>query len=516
MKSFHTFLILIVALFCFNCSDDLQTIKITTDNTIISAKGSLGPAVKNKNNFYFILGSNYRYLNTYHFYSLSSDGKTFKEISLPDKMFNGFYDIFLRNDSVVAKSQYNGQSEFCFDSNNLKWKEIQQSDDKVYEDANFYVTFLDFGEWGGTIWFRDKKTGIEYETASSRPIINKINNCYYITTDYHVREIENPFALKRCKPGDYYKLVKTKDLIDGFKGSDSEVGTILLYESAYTMDKKNIRISTSFVSNEQLYHICVSDQKTFLAKISEGKMKVIKVLGNDMEVYKDSPISGNEKQFLKFYTSNSSKFGFIEVSSKEISIHYLKNLAVDISLGSMRAEKFLNTILENCHDNFDDLLLSQIDSMESNWGATDLTQRDLINQVKITDKSIIETPRIYKKTVDSRHTILSYYYYSKSDKKVKVICINWDDGDHDGVDSFKKKNKTKNAHLYFKRMEIIEREISLLFGKPMYKEKDNVRSIIRWKTDNGLRIELVGFNEISDISVNIYKDKLPLTPAKPQ
>src|ERR1700722_17794087 len=51
-----------------------------------------------------------------------------------------------------------------------------------FEDENYLVTKTCSGEWGGTIWFKNKKTGITYACSATCPVaVNKINGKYFIT-----------------------------------------------------------------------------------------------------------------------------------------------------------------------------------------------------------------------------------------------------------------------------------------------------------------------------------------------
>lgn len=63
-------------------------------------------------------------------------------------------------------------------------------DSVFFQDENYYARRACSGEWGGSIWFKNKRTGIEYSCSATCPvIINKIGEKYIVT---------NTLAHKTC------------------------------------------------------------------------------------------------------------------------------------------------------------------------------------------------------------------------------------------------------------------------------------------------------------------------------
>lgn len=82
-----------------------------------------------------------------------------------DKLFN-VNEIFVKD-----SSQYKTERDFI------------KQDSAFFEDENYLVRKSCSGEWGGTIWFKNKVTGIEYSCEATCPVaVNKVNGKYIVTT----------------------------------------------------------------------------------------------------------------------------------------------------------------------------------------------------------------------------------------------------------------------------------------------------------------------------------------------
>src|SRR5690606_15694528 len=116
-------------------------------------------------------------------------------------------DFYVKNDSLILKPYMDKQS-YHFDLKNHTWNKIDKTDDLIFEDENFYVYSLNFGEWGGKTWFKDKKTGIEYVLETTTPLINRIGTTYYLSNSFEVLKIENPLELTKCDNDVTYENIR--------------------------------------------------------------------------------------------------------------------------------------------------------------------------------------------------------------------------------------------------------------------------------------------------------------------
>ena len=104
---------------------------------------------------------------------------------------------FQITESIIEKAH--------FDS--LRSELLQDKDSILYEDSIYTVRRTCHGEWGGSIWFRNKTTGVEYACAATCPVmVNKINGKYLVITSLahlvgfsEIIEIQNPEAMEIFK-----------------------------------------------------------------------------------------------------------------------------------------------------------------------------------------------------------------------------------------------------------------------------------------------------------------------------
>jgi hypothetical protein len=220
---------------------------------------------------------------------------------------------------------------FYFDVETLEWKKIKELDDRVYEDDNFIIACLDFGEWGASTWFIDKKTKKEYVLGIYGTTVNVLNGKYYFSDAVEIRVIENPLNLKQCDESYYYETAKKKDTF--YEGSDSFIGSNVIYQyntsDYWEWENPEKLILTSFVANNELYHLCADSNTTYIAQIKNNEIIPLQDIGRKYSItnwydsYRGKNLDNNNR-FLKF-KDDANTFGFIEINNNNIDIHYLKS-----------------------------------------------------------------------------------------------------------------------------------------------------------------------------------------------
>jgi hypothetical protein len=219
---------------------------------------------------------------------------------------------------------------FYLDTPRLTWKETTEPDDIIYEDDQYYVTYLNFGEWGSTTWFKNKFSGKEYELASSGDIVFKVDSSYYITGGIKVLRIDNPLKMKACDSNYYYERVKNGKY---HYGTNSLVGAVAIYQdttySYWESKDPKLYINTSFKIDNRLFYLCSDSALTYIAKLENSKMIPIQNLGNRYSIFDwhysyRCKIQKDNFQLLKFNTKLKNTYGFIEIDKNKINIRYLK------------------------------------------------------------------------------------------------------------------------------------------------------------------------------------------------
>lgn len=292
-------------------------------------KVSLTHAIKYREKYYCYFTDKNDSYNKY-FFVISNTGIIEEKIQLPNDLTDCYYiDLFVLHDTIFSKP-YMNEKNYYLDLPSLTWIETSEPDDVIYEDERFYVTYLDFGEWGSTTWFIDKSTGKQYELASSGNIINRIDSSYYISAGVRVLKIDNPLKMKQCNKEYYYQTVKKKEFSEG---TNSLLGTEAIFDdttySEWNFKEPKLHIATSLKIENKLFYLCTDSAKTFIAKLKNKKMISIQNIGNKYSTFDwaDSyrcKLQNDGFQLLKFETKTNSTYGFIEIKGNKIDVRYLK------------------------------------------------------------------------------------------------------------------------------------------------------------------------------------------------
>ena len=323
--------------FCFVFG---QTFNVTNKNIDLEVIELIKPAtkvelthtVKYKDTFYCFFNEvkkdNSR-RDIKFFFTFSEQGDNLRKIEVPKEIQNTVYfDLFFRNDTIFAKT-YMDSKNFYFDRDRQKWEKTSEVDDMLYEDDKFYFTYLDFGEWGSTSWVKDKQTEKEYELASSGEIVNRIDSTYYITSGLRILKIDNPTKMKVSNSDYFYEIIKNKDYAEGansLQGAEIIFKDTTFSEWDWINKEPKLRIVTSFVRKNKLYHLCVDSTKTFIAELENGQLKPIQQIDIKLSFFDwyysyRSKIQKDGSQLLKF--KKNSKFGIMEINQQTLNIYCL-------------------------------------------------------------------------------------------------------------------------------------------------------------------------------------------------
>lgn len=208
-----------------------------------------------------------------------------------------------------------------------------KSDSAFFQDENYYVRKTCSGEWGGSIWFKNKKTGIEYSCSATCPVvINKIGDKYILTNTLahmcgssEVVEIEHPDSMDVFKmPPPRAKKRKMEYRYVGDNESKSTKGTNQLVDTICAM------IHISFPFNGQLYHIVSDSKKLYLSQIKDNKLVTIDTVFCGLEnfykkgdgilyTYSTEEFKTRDNHYVVLY-ENSGLVGFLDIYENEIKL----------------------------------------------------------------------------------------------------------------------------------------------------------------------------------------------------
>ena len=200
---------------------------------------------------------------------------------------------------------------------------VKVNQDNIFEDSLYIVSKSCSGEWGGTIKFKNKISGIEYSAASTCPVVvNKLNDKYYVTNTLahmcgssKVLEISNPDSMTVLElPKQRAKRGKIIVQNIGYDESKSTKGTIKLVDSI------GVLTLASFPFNGQLYHIVTDFKKTFLTKIEENKFVTIDTVSEKtLWTYGPAVFVSDSGHFLVWFENEEAE-GYLDIFENQITI----------------------------------------------------------------------------------------------------------------------------------------------------------------------------------------------------
>lgn len=177
----------------------------------------------------------------------------------------------------------------------------------LYKDEKYEVWKSCSGEWGGTVYFKNRQNGVIHYAIATCPVsVNKINGKYYVSNSLahllassEILEISNPESLEITE-----KIpLNLPGIITREYEAQSHHGTKKL------VDSSGVIIVASFVYNQKLYSVLSSDDgsKTTLSALENHKFKtiaelpeklfynepiIIKKADNNITLYFQNPRSG--------------------------------------------------------------------------------------------------------------------------------------------------------------------------------------------------------------------------------
>jgi len=476
-----------------------EGLHVTHDTLTIDLPGRLGPVIWHEQKYYCFIETNNPYSSQWFmdFYILSSTGEVEEKIEVPEEMNVTYYDLHLRNDSVLTKL-YMDEGTYYLDPQDLQWVRTKQVDDVVFENAKFHLNYLDFGEWGGILWFKDKQTGIEYELGATTPSINVINDTFYVSTDGVVYRIADPTKLSQCAPTNYYgQTVAENDIY----GRYSRQGAEVLYMDSSMYEEPHIQIVTSFTSHDTLYLLCNENNSAYVGVLKDGQIEKRNTISEEMTVYHSwfqyrSSGSDRRSQVFKFGRERKVQGGLIDIDGGAVMVHHLHNVNSVRILGTEAADISFRDLLDHQLDNGSTLNLTDMAPLAKARGGIDVSPKHIVGigegYYPNPKGFILETPRVYKVIEDSVITLLMEHFYTKSDGSIKVSMYNWKETNEVDHGIFPSKHEGHIKHRFKDRFDRLVEYLTTKLGTPHSSSaKENDRQV-NWSTDCGMKVGVSG------------------------
>lgn len=190
----------------------------------------------------------------------------------------------------------------------------------LYGDQKYEVWKSCSGEWGGTVYFKNKQTQVIHYAIASCPVsVNKIDGKYYVSNSSNhmignsdILEITDPEKMEITKSIPVYH----PDIITREYEAKSRLGTKRI------IDSSQVIIATSFVYNKKLYSILTNIQgtKTTVSELQNHKFKTIAELPEKL-FYSEPIIIKESENHQKLYFQNP-KSGILEIKNNILKLTF--------------------------------------------------------------------------------------------------------------------------------------------------------------------------------------------------
>jgi hypothetical protein len=246
---------------------------------------------------------------------LNNKGEFIEDVFVPGGIQSMYYyDIRIENDSLFLQRAQHDEENFVLGKYVADFQPTETRAFRTYEDEQFNVYSTCRGEWGGTIFFQDKRTNVLYEGSSTCPIvINKIGTEYFVT-NYMGHMIGFASVNKITDPR---KLEKSGWDFKRRFGSENQKGI------EKVLDTMDFYIPTSFVVKDKLLHIYNDDNGTYLAEIENEEMKPIYTFDFKFSPQFNQQLA-NGNQILTFDVRKTGKDGILIIDGNNLNFKFLR------------------------------------------------------------------------------------------------------------------------------------------------------------------------------------------------
>ena len=193
----------------------------------------------------------------------------------------------------------------------------------LYQDSSYIVSRTCSGEFGGTIIFSNRHTGVRYAAESSCPVaVNKVRGVYYVTSTLahmlgrtRVLEIANPDSMAaHVSPQVVDELGRPRNMIIGEHESESTQGTQTLVDSV------GVLTLASFVFDDELYHIVTALNHTDVAIVRGNRLvRVCSLSDASLHTYSPEMIVTDDGH-VRVWFSNSKTEGVLDIYGNQITV----------------------------------------------------------------------------------------------------------------------------------------------------------------------------------------------------
>ncbi|MBP2616304.1 hypothetical protein [Chryseobacterium jejuense] len=491
-----------VLLLLQSCQSD--ELKVSFKTIEINIPGTLGPSLKHKSKYYCYFEKDnplgkYTIVN---FYILDESGKVKATIPPPPIQFSD-YNLTVRNDTIFT-TNYKSYASFYLDEKKKKWIRDLSTSNIIFKDQNYTVFNRSLDDCCSKTWFKDNKTGQQYEVFTENAIVNKLNNVYYLSTPTMILKIQDPKKLEASGRFNADHHPTSKD--------DPQKGTEVLYQNKFSgMFMFQSSLATSFVVKQNLYHLYSEGGSTKIVVLKDDNLINIFDIKDDIRPYhplyeknvyspyigyqdefgsyrspytKMNYVPGNEYQTLPFSTSDPNRSGIIEIDKNKLNIITLKNKYQEPILGEPYTKSWVEKNFMDFYTHFNTLSIQQIDRIEKKENALNLTQYSICDDCcsDCCSTSCDEIPRVYQKIERKYIHLITSYFYSPENQSLKLIEFQWKTQSRATIhnkDNFEAWQNLDTHKIFAPKFEWLHAFLKQKLGEPV---SENPSKVI-WETE---------------------------------
>jgi hypothetical protein len=230
-------------------------------------------------------------------------------------------NLYLKNDTLIGISQTRNKTKSYYLNDKFIWTALKNpfNAPPIFEDDRYIVTSSCSGEWGGSIYFLDKKTNKKYESIAACVVnVVKVDDSYNVTAALahmsgfgNVFDVANPLLLTKYNR-DYLKGKKT--IYVGDNEAKSRKGTKQLVDSV------GIESLSSFIYQNKIFYLVSKKNETLITTIKNKKFVTLDKM-SDFSMWSYNPINRRYPEETIYSFSNYDSSGFIRIKGNKLILY---------------------------------------------------------------------------------------------------------------------------------------------------------------------------------------------------
>jgi len=259
-------------------------------------------------------------------FCLQKDGTLFKidtsakEVYKQPVTVHTLTELYSERDTLFGVA--GKDSLYYFDGSDFRYHGRKKENRPLYSDTAYEVTSTCSGEWGGTVYFINRKTGKKFACSATCPImINRTDTSYIVTASLahlmgstEILEIPSPDQMQVYN----YKPSKRRVKYAGENESTSRQGVKVLIDS--------MRVFTigSYPIEGEILHVVTNFDQTYICRIRNGAFEVIQQLAeSSFWSYRNQGWCSKDGVGWNFFLNNKDN-GLIRIAGRSIQIYLFK------------------------------------------------------------------------------------------------------------------------------------------------------------------------------------------------